>query len=170
MCLIRPAPNKAGQPRFALVAEEATRVRDALARTRELSTYRLELREITHDGTAEGAAGAEGHGTLNVEYTAAFDAADAMFSLRGLSAILFGFTPAHGPEAITVDGRAYARGPLPLPGATEEVWYDVGADPKPPLRPWYRDIVAQLPVAPSRRDQPRLDIYQKLKYPYYQVT
>jgi hypothetical protein len=124
-------------PPPTIAAEEAKRVRVALARTRQLSTYRLELRHLTHDGTAEGAAGAEGHGELGVNYIAAFDATDAMFTLRGQSLILHGLDPDGGLEVIAVDGRTYAHGPLPLSGASADAWYDMSGDPTPVLQPWY---------------------------------
>jgi hypothetical protein len=121
----------------AMSSDDLSAVRSALARTRTLDVYELTLHYISHDGTPEGAAGDAHHGQTSVDYRATIREQDAQFTLRGQSLLLQGLDPDQGLEVINVNGRIYAHGPLPLPEASAEAWYDMSAYDSPALKPWY---------------------------------
>lgn len=118
-----PAPTAIVGPSTTAVASPtvsvaATELQMAFTRAADLGSYRVAF--------TYGAVVADGAPLM--DYTAAFNGAD----------VAFRFTmPAEGapsgqPETlavITTGGVTYARGPLPLTGAEQAVWYTLGTSP-----------------------------------------
>jgi hypothetical protein len=57
---------------------------------------------------------------------------DSSIRLRGLFGQLLGADPAQGLELITVGGKSYVRGPVPLLGAPQAAWYALPEDGSSP--------------------------------------
>lgn len=177
--IIRTSPNMFAKldPPPTMSALQIARVNAALLRTRQLSTYRLGMEYVTRDSSVRSVLEALGVDRVAAKYTAAFAGTDSKFTLYGQSMLLHGIDPDHGLEVIIFNDRTYARGPLPLAGASEEAWYDMGDYPGLPLRPWYtadtliKLLTAQVdpatltPVGTEKLDQQACTIYQAGRWP-----
>jgi WD40 repeat protein len=117
---------------------------EALRNAKGVSKYRVEF-----EMHGSGAFGLELGDTLPATATqglplismwAEVNDNDTHTILKGVNAALLGVDPRKGLEMITVDGKAYVRGPLAMLDAKEEKWYEMPSE---------RAQVAQPAVQPS---------------------
>jgi hypothetical protein len=117
---------------------------DALNKVKTASAYRVDL-SISGKGnfaTAGGPTpvpGAEDEPIVLVVMKGDINGKDAHFTLQGILTAFLGIDPEKTFELISVDGKAYLKGPVPLLGANEEKWYEAPASAasvaQPPLTP-----------------------------------
>jgi hypothetical protein len=177
--IIQTSPNLFAKldPPPTMSALQIARVNAALLRTRRLSTYQIGMQYTTRDSSTPTSFGTPGVDRVAADYTASFAGTDSKFHLYGQSLLLHGIDPDRGLEAVTMNDRTYARGPLPLAGASEEIWYDMGSYPGLPLRPWYtadsliQTLTAQVdpellaPDGVETLDQQACTIYRAGRWP-----
>jgi hypothetical protein len=119
-------------------------LQDALSKVKSATAYRVDL-TISGKGnfaTAGGPTpvpGAEDEPITLVVMKGEVNGTDTHFTLQGILTAFLGIDPAKTFEVISVDGKAYLKGPVPLLGATEEKWYEAPAQAasvaQPPLTP-----------------------------------
>ncbi len=134
-----PAPVVPAQPTaspLAALARETQRLLTAgLERTAAASAYRLSV-VVRAAGTVAGARGAREE--VLTSYEGDHNGPDVSYVLRSSDLIRQGVDPATGISAVIVGGTTYGRGPLPIHGVTEPVWYNLGSEPVVLLQPRYR--------------------------------
>ncbi len=120
-----PLPTSA--PTDAAVVEPADNADvdalvEALNTVGALTAYRFEL-EMSGSGGELALVGAGDENTPLVVVEGAFDGQNTQFTMKGVFASFMGLDPEQGLQVITVDGQSYIRGPIPLLGAPEDIWY-----------------------------------------------
>jgi hypothetical protein len=113
---------------------------DAVERTGALTTYRASLRVTASGVAADPRATPPPSGeTVLTDFNAVYSGADVGLTYRASDAAARGYDPALGLQLIVARGVSYAPGPLPVSGATETRWYNLGrrasAAVQPPLDP-----------------------------------
>ncbi len=116
---------------------------DALSKAKEATAYRVDLQMTTQGslnplgGTPEAEATPLDLPLITMKGDV--NGLDSHVTLQGLFAGLLGVDPNKGLEMITVEGKTYIHGPVPLLGAAEDKWYELPAEQaaaaQPPLHP-----------------------------------
>jgi hypothetical protein len=115
-------PTATTMPTLSPTPAAAEPLLAAIAASRRLSQYRMAFSAGSEQGDERFPI---------IEYTASFDGSQVAFRVQ---------SPAHGSgsqelQVIISEGITYARGPLPLSGAEQAVWYNLGAQPPAATRP-----------------------------------
>ncbi len=136
-----PRPTVA--PSGAPANETARLLEAALERTSAVAAYQMNI-AVRAAGTVAGARSAREE-TL-MDYTGEYNGANFAFVLRSPELLRQGIDPTTGIIAVRANNVTYAMGPLPIHGATEPVWYTIGADAPSFLSPPYRleDLLRRL--------------------------
>lgn len=137
--LAQPSPT----PQSALARETERLLLESFNRTQAVSIYQMTV-VIRAAGKVAGANSAREE--LLVNYEGEYNGADSAYIWRTPDIARLGGDPAEGIAAAMVDGATYARGPLPIHGATEPIWYNLGGEPVSFLQPRYQmpDLVRRL--------------------------
>ncbi|HEU5103676.1 MAG TPA: SH3 domain-containing protein [Roseiflexaceae bacterium] len=101
-------------------------LKSALLKTAPIAVYRMVMDMSATGALASGLGGAasEAPDVLPVLTMAAeVNNKDAHFTMKGLFSSFMGADPGVGVEFITVAGKNYVHGPLPMIGANENRWY-----------------------------------------------
>lgn len=144
-----PVRQSDGAPRptttpLSVTARETERLLSAaLERTAQIATYQMDV-IVRAAGVVAGARGARKE--VLIDFRGEYNGADSAFVLRMPDLDRQGVDPTIGITAARVNGVTYALGPLPIHGATEPVWYNLGADVPSLLAPPYRldDLLRRL--------------------------
>lgn len=131
-------------PAAAPAAGSGGTLQDALDQVKTATSYRVDL-SITGKGNfaLTGAPtpepGAEDKPVTLVNMKGEVNGKDAHFTLQGALTSFLGIDPNKSFEVISYKGAAYLKGPVPLLGASEEVWYlappEAASVAQPPLTP-----------------------------------
>jgi hypothetical protein len=119
------APTATPEPAAADVS-----LADALANAQEIKTYRMEM-EMSSSGMLDALAQAGGatEGAASdadvplMSMAGEFDNGNSHFTMKGLFVGFMGIDPEQGLEMLTVDGKTYVHGPVPMMGAADDAWY-----------------------------------------------
>lgn len=131
-------------PTVAAPAAESGALLDSLNQVKAAKSYRVNL-QVTAEGGFAGITGPTPvPGTAStpvtlVQMTGEVNEKDAHFTIQGLFMSNLGIEPDQPFEVISHGGNAYLKGPVPLLGAMEEIWYKAPAQAagvaQPPLTP-----------------------------------
>lgn len=125
-------------PRPSANAKEA--ITAALAKAKEVGTYKLELTMNVLGGMGQEVPGLDPNEEVEmISLSGEFDGQDSHFTMKGFFAAFLGVDPEKGLEVISLDGKSYIHGPIPLMGATEDKWYIAEGSQsslsEPPIKP-----------------------------------
>lgn len=122
-------------PQSALARETERLLLESFDRTQAVSIYQMTV-VIRAAGKVAGANSAREE--LLVNYEGEYNGADSAYIWRTPDVARLGGDPAAGIAAVVVDGTTYGRGPLPIHGAAEPIWYNLGGEPVIFLQPRYQ--------------------------------
>ncbi|MEN9935903.1 MAG: hypothetical protein RLZZ387_2482 [Chloroflexota bacterium] len=126
-------------PRSAALAQPAQPAQvfaAALEKTAALQTYRLRFTARATGTMAAPLAETPALGEVVLaDFSGLFARGDVGLTYRATDAGVLGFDPQRMIEMLVVRGTTYAVGPLPLGGAAEQRWYNLGGQSPPVLRP-----------------------------------
>lgn len=136
----RQLPTPGGAPRPTTTPSEAMReagrrLEAALERTSNVSVYQMNI-SVRASGTVAGARGAREE--ILLDYSGEYNRENVAFVMRSPELLRQGIDSDTGIVAVRADGLTYAKGPLPVHGANEPVWYTIGSDAPSFLLPPYR--------------------------------
>jgi predicted small lipoprotein YifL len=126
-----PEPTAAAEPTAASQSGAGVSLADAIAKAKGVKTYRLEMNMFSKGlldamasaGGSNADTGSAGADIPLMNMTGEFDNANSHFTLKGLFAGFLGVDPEKGLEVLSVDGKSYIHGPVPMLGATDAAWY-----------------------------------------------
>jgi hypothetical protein len=118
-----------GQPSVTLAApaaDSAGVLKSALAKTAATTVYRLDMdmkmKGALLNGVGGAAAGANQEISL-LAMTGEINGKDAHITMKGYFSTMVGVDQNKGLELMTVGGKTYIHGPVPMMGAKEDKWY-----------------------------------------------
>jgi hypothetical protein len=118
------------------LAQPADVVGSAAERTLGIDTYRLQFSLRARGTMADPLARTPPAGEVVLaDFTGVFARDDSVLLYRSPDVAALGYDPERGIEMTIVRKTAYAVGPLPVGGAYEARWYNLGPSAAAPIRP-----------------------------------
>jgi SH3-like domain-containing protein len=117
------------QPGVSLAAPASTSgdaLKSALIKTAPITVYRMDMDMIAKGALVNGLGGTSAGSSQEesiLTLSAAVNGKDAQFTMKGVLSSFMGADPSKGVEFITVAGKSYVHGPLPMIGAKENKRY-----------------------------------------------
>jgi hypothetical protein len=133
LCALLPSAPAAAQ---GASQASATPFAAASERTAAAPIYRLAFSVRARGVMADPLARTPPLGEVALEdFAGVFVGEDVGLTYRTADAAALGLDRQRGLELLLVKGVTYAIGPLPVTGATEARWYDLGKQPPSPIQP-----------------------------------
>jgi hypothetical protein len=92
----------------------------ALSKSQTVNVYRLQM-DMSAKGVITGTSATQEMSLINM--TAEVNNKDVHIAMKGMVAVLFTGDPNAAFEMMSVGGKEYVKGPMPLLGAKENKWY-----------------------------------------------